>query len=581
MTAEYPKLTYVYGPPGCGKTTYIKKQVAKACANVGPERVMAVSFSKAGAKELAGRGLGVPKENVSTISARAYRLLGAPVLAESKVDIFNESRHLDDRLIETASGKQSSLTDDYGTITARTTADGLFSSAQTSRHLMDDPSKWENKAFYWFRDQWMKFKEENDFVDFTDLIEKAAVFSSVDLPNKPLVMFVDEAQDNSPLEMKLIRNWGMGMQHVVIVGDPDQSIYAFKGAAPETFIDPTAPNRTADVILGTSYRLPEKPRKFALRWIERIPDREPIVYDSLPDAEEGGVFTDGGSFLNPAGFVRKSQEHAQDYLDENVPPGRERIPVMVLATCSYMLKETLAQFRRTGVKFYNPYRLERRDWNPLGSLEKGITSTERLLAMARPDFGVWGKKSRFWTWADLKKWTMPLGKDAFKKGAKAHMNKLIERALDSEKGELPPLEPRHVKAWIQDAETYDRIMAADYKFYVSLCQKSRQDAFKYPVAVADKNGSMAALVSPPLIVVGTIHSVKGGEADHVLLFPDLSRTAHEAALKDRAQLQESTRLFYVGITRCSKSIRISSPGGPYAMISLKRLAMEIMLDGET
>ncbi len=312
-----------------------------------------------------------------------------------------------------------------------------------------------------------------------------------------------------------------------------------------------------------------------MQWISQNVDREPIEYESLPDAPRGQVIAEGASFLNPSGFVHEAIERVEEYRDEN--PEEPRIPVMILATCGYMLKDTIKMLRKKGMPFCNPYRPNRRDWNPLGALERGVTSAERLTALARTDFTVWGKKSRFWNWSDLKKWTMPLGKEAFKKGARKHMDAMIARALDEEAGVLPPLEPRHVKAWLKDDEVYDRFLGADYQYYISLCQQSKQKAFAYPASVADANG-LAALVEQPLIVVGTVHSVKGGEADHVYVYPDIARSMHEEALKNPERLNECRRLFYVAITRCSKSVRIGSKASAYGMGSLKQMAADIMLN---
>jgi superfamily I DNA/RNA helicase len=53
---------------------------------------------------------------------------------------------------------------------------------------------------------------------------------------------------------------------------------------------------------------------------------------------------------------------------------------------------------------------------------------------------------------------------------------------------------------------------------------------------------------------GTIHSVKGGEADAVFLFPDLSRSGDLAYRRYGADRDSVIRLFYVGMTRARKSL---------------------------
>jgi superfamily I DNA/RNA helicase len=47
---------------------------------------------------------------------------------------------------------------------------------------------------------------------------------------------VDETQDTSPSQYKLIQHLAAPKQNVVVVGDPDQAIYQFRGASPEASI---------------------------------------------------------------------------------------------------------------------------------------------------------------------------------------------------------------------------------------------------------------------------------------------------------------------------------------------------------
>ena len=61
---------------------------------------------------------------------------------------------------------------------------------------------------------------------------------------------------------------------------------------------------------------------------------------------------------------------------------------------------------------------------------------------------------------------------------------------------------------------------------------------KYPADIAARRGPRA-LLETPKVVVGTIHSVKGGQADVVYLFPDLSQAgdAQYAARRRGARLR--------------------------------------------
>jgi hypothetical protein len=93
---------------------------------------------------------------------------------------------------------------------------------------------------------------------------------------------------------------------------------------------------------------------------------------------------------------------------------------------------------------------------------------------------------------------------------------------------------------------------------------AKQRAGRYLAAVAFRGG-VDALTSDPGVIVGTGHSVKGGEADVVYLFPDLSSSGArqwEGTRKDRDGI---VRLGYVMMTRARETLVICDPAGPSHM----------------
>ena len=60
----------------------------------------------------------------------------------------------------------------------------------------------------------------------------------------------------------------------------------------------------------------------------------------------------------------------------------------------------------------------------------------------------------------------------------------------------------------------------------------------------------------PKIQLSTIHSVKGGEADNVVLLPDMSQRAY-TGYQNAADSEH--RVFYVGVTRARKSLTLIYP----------------------
>ena len=74
-------------------------------------------------------------------------------------------------------------------------------------------------------------------MDFDDLLLRALVLSrSQEQVLKGFAyLLVDEFQDISPLQYRLIQAWSGKGREVFIIGDPDQAIYGFRGADSKSF----------------------------------------------------------------------------------------------------------------------------------------------------------------------------------------------------------------------------------------------------------------------------------------------------------------------------------------------------------
>jgi len=68
--------------------------------------------------------------------------------------------------------------------------------------------------------------------------------------------------------------------------------------------------------------------------------------------------------------------------------------------------------------------------------------------------------------------------------------------------------------------------------------------------------------SKPLIIIDKIHQVKGGEADHVVIYEACPKIC---TLKDKAQKDRDAelRVWYVGVTRAKKGLNIIKFNKPY------------------
>ena len=155
--------------------------------------------------------------------------------------------------------------------------------------------------------------------DFDHLLERACN-ETHEAPGAPAVIILDEAQDHSPLDLRLACHWARRCERLVLVGDPDQAIYGFRGADGLGF-QAVPPERRA--VLARSYRLPRAVHRHATGWIAQVKAREAVVFE--PRDAEGRVraLRAGGDFAKLARSVRR-----------DVLRGRS---VMVLAACRYLL----------------------------------------------------------------------------------------------------------------------------------------------------------------------------------------------------------------------------------------------------
>jgi superfamily I DNA/RNA helicase len=78
---------------------------------------------------------------------------------------------------------------------------------------------------------------------------------------------------------------------------------------------------------------------------------------------------------------------------------------------------------------------------------------------------------------------------------------------------------------------------------------------QFPAEVTTKRGPRA-LLQTPQVMVGTIHSVKGGQADCVYRFPDLSQAGDAQYARVGHSRDSVIRLFYMGATRAREALYI-------------------------
>ena len=534
VTAEYR----IFGAPGCGKTTNITRQIRRAVEKHGADAVLVTSYSRGAAAELAGRDLPIAPDRIGTLHSHCYHALGRPVIAESCVDEWNRDNP---HLAITPAKRQVRLDgegagEEDDTELAKN-GDEILRELSRMRGLMIPQNRWPI-VLSQFKEKWAEYKQALGLLDFTDLIE-TCYRDVCAAPKHPAVIFADEAQDLNRMQLTLIRKWGDCANYFILAGDDDQTIFSFTGASPDAILDPDIPE-DHKIILKQSHRVPRAVHQLANDLIHRVTRRQEKVY--LPRPEDGAVQRlSRGTYKSPEYFILKS---AMEHLEQGKT-------VMFLASCSYMLHPLVAILRKNGIPFHNPYRKTNGFWNPLRIGKKG-SSANRILSLlaAHPEFG---NGHRAWTKGDLALWGDWLdSKGILKNGA-------IE-ILQTRAGSHPA-SMEHLQA-ILETGAFESLMAArdgDNRTLLDWWRTRISADFRkrvqFPAEIAARRGPQA-LLDTPKVVVGTIHSVKGGQADVVYLFPDLSQAGDAQYNRGGAARDSVIRVFYVGLTRARETLYI-------------------------
>ena len=534
ITGEYR----IFGPPGTGKTTNLTRQIRRAVERFGKDSVLVTSFSRAAAAELAGQDLPVSSDRVGTLHSHCWHALGRPEIAEVHVEEWNRANP---HLRITPAKKERKLDgeeSDEESVDDVRSGDYWLGELNRSRGMMRPVEVWP-AALREFAAKWNRYKASRRVMDFCDLIETAMREIRI-APKRPDVIFADEAQDLNPMQLTLVRRWGENAQYFIIAADDDQTIYCWCGATPDAVLDPEIPE-DHKIILKESHRVPRNVHARANRLIHQVTRRQEKVYDPRP--EDGMcMHLSRGGYKSPEYWILKT-------IMQHLENGQK---VMLLASCSYMLHPVIAVLRQWGIPFHNPYRKSAGFWNPLRRGRKG-SSANRILSLLG---------DHPWTHRDLKLWAEWLNpKGNLRPGAKA----LIEASDDS----LPVTTERLNELF--EAAAIEALLAASSDSRQLLQWWSRRVApafhgrVQFPVAVALAGGP-SALEESPRVIVGTIHSVKGGEADVVFLFPDLSPAGDAAYQRHGPQRDSVIRLFYVGMTRARHTLYICQRESSMAVI---------------
>ncbi|MFD8119938.1 ATP-dependent helicase [Streptomyces albidoflavus] len=370
----------VLAGPGTGKTTTLVESVAaRLAAGTPPERVLVLTFSRRAAVDLRDR----MAQRLSTATApRAttfHSFCYALVRAHQDADLFAEPLRLlsgpeQDVAVRDLLAGQIELgrqgrarvrwPDELrACLTTRGFADEVRAVLARSRELGLGPDALAEFARRGGRPDWsaaadflaeyLDLLDAQGTLDYAELVHRAVLLAEHPETGRQLAetydaVYVDEYQDTDPAQVRLVRalagNHGPaapgagGGRTLVAFGDPDQSIYAFRGADVNGILEFPETFRRADgapapvAVLTTGRRsgahLVEATRLVTRRMpLTRLSADTVRAHRSLSPARDGGRVeaytypTTGAELDNIADILRRA------HLEEGVPWGEMAVLV--------------------------------------------------------------------------------------------------------------------------------------------------------------------------------------------------------------------------------------------------------------
>jgi len=483
----------ILGGPGCGKTTRLLDIMEEELGRgVSPERLAFVSFTKKAVGEAAARACEKFKMQPGelpyfrTIHSLAYRLLG---IQQGEVMQQKHWRELGDMLgYEFTRGAQmdeglAPAGQQQGDLLRFIDALARARCVPLEEQLRDIRDEVMPQELRRFQRAMIDYKQSRGLLDFTDLLERYVEYGDrcpVD------VVIIDEAQDLSRAQWKVIKRAFAGAQRMYVGGDDDQAIFRWSGADIETFLRLKGERE----VLATTHRLPRTIYGYSQVLVSRLSKR--YEKTATPRDAKGSL--------------------------QRVPTF-DRVPIKTDGTWMLLVR--------------NAYYLDAiKRW----LYEEGVPYATHLGTSVRPEH-----LQAIIAWEKLRK------------------------------GEALPVEQvRGVYDWMRVGKALSKVPGETMLTLADLCEKHGcktdepwHDALvKIPerdrvyYRACKRRGE--SLTRAPRIYVGTIHSVKGGEADHVAVLPSMTQRTWDSF--ERVPDDEH-RAFYVAVTRARESLWLIDAGG--------------------
>ncbi|MFE1191960.1 ATP-dependent DNA helicase UvrD2 [Streptomyces olivaceoviridis] len=268
--------TSLHGPvcvlagAGTGKTRAITHRIAYGvrAGILQPSSVLAVTFTNRAAGEMRGRlrQLGAQGVQARTFHSAALRQLqyfwpkaiggSMPRLVDRKIQLVADAAAALGTRLDRNELRDVTAEIEWSKVTQTVPGDYPYAAAKAGREAPRDPAEIAH-LYAAYED----LKRDRAVIDFEDvlLLTVAILQDRHDIAEQVRAQYqhfvVDEYQDVSPLQQRLLDLWLGDRDNLCVVGDASQTIYSFTGATPDHLLDFRARHPGATVVkLVRDYR---------------------------------------------------------------------------------------------------------------------------------------------------------------------------------------------------------------------------------------------------------------------------------------------------------------------------------------
>ncbi|MFG3252840.1 ATP-dependent DNA helicase UvrD2 [Streptomyces sp. NPDC048172] len=540
--------TALHGPvcvlagAGTGKTRAITHRIAYGvrAGILPPASVLAVTFTNRAAGEMRGRlrQLGATGVQARTFHSAALRQLQffwprvvggeLPQLLERKVQVVAEAAarcrvRLDRNELRDVTGEI-----EWAKVTQTVPEDYPAAVAKSSRDAPRDPA--EISRIYGLYEQ---MKRERSVIDFEDvlLLTVGVLQDRPDIADTVRGQYqhfvVDEYQDVSPLQQRLLELWLGDRESLCVVGDASQTIYSFTGATPDHLLNFRTRHPEATVVkLVRDYRSTPQVVHLANGLLSQARGRAAEHRLELVSQRDPGPEPAYAEYADEPAEAEGTARRIRELIDSGVSAGEIAVLYRINAQ-SEVYEQALAD---AGV----PYQLR---------------GAERFFE--RPEVREAGVALRGAARAG--------GNDSLLDDAVDLPSQV--RAVLATKGWTP--EPPAGSGAVRDRwESLAALVRLAGDFAAARGEATLRDL----VAELDERANAQHAPTVEGVTLASLHSAKGLEWDAVFLVGLTEGVMPITYAKTDEQIEEERRLLYVGVTRARRTLTLSwalarSPGG--------------------